>query len=93
MGHFTHIWSALRHYHSSASSTVSPSSGIAVATSAVKLPHSDRKHREWRSVTISILNYCFLEKIKDKLNAKNGPKVADGNVAMRTEFSGRLESK
>ena len=27
VGNFTHIWSALRHYHSSASSTVSPSSG------------------------------------------------------------------
>ena len=26
-------------------------------------------------------------------NAKSGPKVADGNVAMRTKFSGRLESK
>ena len=26
-------------------------------------------------------------------NAKSGPNVADGNVAMRTKFSGRLESK
>ena len=30
----------------------------------------------------------FVKKIK-----KSGPKVADGNVAMRTKFSGRLESK
>ena len=37
----------------------------------------------------------FVKKIKDneKWNAKSGPNVADGNVAMRTKFSGRLESK
>ena len=46
--------------------------------------------REWRSVTIFILNYCFSEKIKDNGNAKSGPKAAYGNFAMRTKFSGRL---
>ena len=35
----------------------------------------------------------FVKKIKDNGTAKSGPKVADGNVAMRTKFSGRLESK
>ena len=35
----------------------------------------------------------FVKKNKGQWNAKNGPKVADGNVAMRTNFSGRLESK
>ena len=35
----------------------------------------------------------FFVKNKGQWNAKSGPKVADGNVAMRTEFSGRLESK
>ena len=32
-------------------------------------------------------------KNKGQWNAKSGPKIADGNVAMRTKFSGRLESK
>ena len=41
--------------------------------------------REWRSLTISILNYCFSKKNKGQWNAKSGPKVADGNVAMRTK--------
>ena len=44
-------------------------------------------------MTISILNYCFSYKNKGQWNAKSGPKVADGNVAMRTKVSGRLESK
>ena len=35
----------------------------------------------------------FFVKNKGQWNAKSGPKVADGNVAMRTKFSGRLESK
>ena len=32
-------------------------------------------------------------KNKGQWHAKSDPKVADGNVAMRTKFSGRLESK
>ena len=35
----------------------------------------------------------FFVKNKGQWNAKSGPKVADRNVAMRTTFSGRLESK
>ena len=35
----------------------------------------------------------FFVKNNGQWNAKSGPKVADGNVAMRTKFSGRLESK
>ena len=35
----------------------------------------------------------FVKKNKGQWNAKSGPKVADGNVAMRTKFSGRLELK
>ena len=35
----------------------------------------------------------FFVKNKGQWNAKSDPKVADGNVAMRTEFSGRLESQ
>ena len=35
----------------------------------------------------------FVKKNKGQWNAKSGPKVADGNVAMRTKFSGRLDSK
>ena len=35
----------------------------------------------------------FFVKNKGQWNAKSGPNVADGNVAMRTKFSGRLESK
>ena len=35
----------------------------------------------------------FFVNNKGQWNAKSGPKVADGNVAMRTKFSGRLESK
>ena len=35
----------------------------------------------------------FVKKIKDKGNAKSGPKIAGRNVAMRTKLSGRLESK
>ena len=61
------------------------------STPKSSLPFS--KHREWRSMTISILNYCFSQNNKGQWNAKSGPKVADGNVAMRTKFSGRLESK
>ena len=30
---------------------------------------------------------------KGQWNEKSGPNVADGNVAMRTQISGRLESK
>ena len=60
------------------------------STPKSSLPFS--KHREGRSVTISILNFFFV-KNKGQWNAKSGPNVADGNVAMRTKFSGRLESK
>ena len=35
----------------------------------------------------------FFVKNKGQWNTKSGPKVVDGNVAMRTQFSGRLESK
>ena len=35
----------------------------------------------------------FFVKNKGQWNAKSGPNVADGNVALRTKFSGRLESK
>ena len=35
----------------------------------------------------------FVKKNTGQWNAKSGPKVADGNAAMRTTFSGRLESK
>ena len=35
----------------------------------------------------------FHSKNKGQWNTKSGPKVVDGNVAMRTKFSGRLESK
>ena len=35
----------------------------------------------------------FFVKNKGQCNAKSGPKVADGNVAMRKKMSGRLESK
>ena len=35
----------------------------------------------------------FLVKNKGKWNAKSGPKAAYGNFAMRTKFSGRLETK
>ena len=35
----------------------------------------------------------FLVTNKGKWNAKSGPKAAYGNFAMRTKFSGRLESK
>ena len=48
---------------------------------------------EWRSVTISIQKLLFFVKNKGQWNAKSGPKVADGNVAMRTKILRRLESK
>ena len=35
----------------------------------------------------------FLVKNKGQWNAKSGPKAAYGNFAMRTKFTGRLESK
>ena len=35
----------------------------------------------------------FFVNNKGQWNAKSGPNVADGNVAMRTKISGRLESK
>ena len=35
----------------------------------------------------------FLVKKKGQWNAKSGTKAAYGNFAMRTKFSGRLESK
>ena len=35
----------------------------------------------------------FVKKNKGQWNAKSGPKAAYGNFAMRTNFSGRLESK
>ena len=35
----------------------------------------------------------FLVKKKGQWNAKSGPKAAYGNFAIRTKFSGRLETK
>ena len=35
----------------------------------------------------------FLVKNKGQWNAKSGPKAAYGNFAMRTKFSGRMDSK
>ena len=35
----------------------------------------------------------FIVKNKGQWNAKSGPKAAYGNFAMRTKFSGRLETK
>ena len=35
----------------------------------------------------------FLVKKKGQWNAKSGPKAAYGNFAMRTKFSGRMDSK
>ena len=35
----------------------------------------------------------FLVKNKGQWNTKSGPKAAYGNFAVRTKFSGRLESK
>ena len=35
----------------------------------------------------------FLVKNKGQWNTKSGPKAAYGNFAMRTKFSGRLDSK
>ena len=35
----------------------------------------------------------FLVKNKGQWNAKSGPKAAYGNFAMRTTFSGRMDSK
>ena len=35
----------------------------------------------------------FLVKNKGQWNAKSGPKAAYGHFAMRTKFSGRLETK
>ena len=35
----------------------------------------------------------FLVKNRGQWNAKSGPKAAYGNFAMRTQFSGRLDSK
>ena len=35
----------------------------------------------------------FLVKNKGQWNAKSGPKAAYGNFAMRTQFSGRMDSK
>ena len=35
----------------------------------------------------------FLVKNKGQWHAKSGPKAAYGNCAMRTKFSGRLDSK
>ena len=35
----------------------------------------------------------FLVKNKGQWNAKSGPKATYGNFAMRTKFSGRLDSK
>ena len=62
------------------------------STPKSSLPFS--KHREWRSVTIFHSKLLFfVKKKKGQWNAKSGPKVADGNVAMRTKLSGRLESK
>ena len=84
MGNFTHIWSALRHYHSSASS----GGDICGKTPAFRSKTSRvAKRDDFHSKLL------FSVKNKGQWNAKSGPKVADGNVAMRTQFSGRLESK
>ena len=42
---------------------------------------------------VSHSKLLFFVTNKGQWNAKSGPKVADGNVAMRTNFSGCLESK
>ena len=68
--------------------------------------HDDFGVEAFWAITITVFNtsrvakrddfhskLLFFVKNKGQWNAKSGPKVADGNVAMRTQFSGRLESK
>ena len=60
-------------------------------TRVVHLPHSG----ETTTAERDDLHYksSFLVKNKGQWNAKSGPKAAYGNFAMRTKFSGRLETK
>ena len=54
---------------------------------ATKLRMITVKRDDFRSKSL------FLVKNKGQWNAKSGPKAAYGNFAMRTRFSGRLDSK
>ena len=65
--------------------------GLCYFNLVVYLPQSGDRPR--RSVTILHSKSLFLVKNKGQWNAKSGPKAAYGNFAMRTKFSGRLESK
>ena len=60
-------------------------------TRVVHLPHSG----ETTTAERDDLHYksSFLVKNKGQWNAKSGPKAAYLNFAMRTKFSGRLETK
>ena len=55
--------------------------------SATELRTITAKRDDFRSKSL------FLVKNKGQWNAKSGPKAAYGNFAMRTKFSGRLDSK
>ena len=55
--------------------------------SATELRTITAKPDDFRSKSL------FLVKNKGKWNAKSDPKAACGNFAMRTKFSGRLDSK
>ena len=52
---------------------------------------------EWRKTAAKLDDFrsksLFLVKNKGQWNAKSGPKAAYGNFAMRTKFSGSLDSK
>ena len=52
----------------------------------------------WRTTTAKRDDFhskslFLVKKNKGQWNAKSGPKAAYGNFAMRTKFSGRLETK
>ena len=55
--------------------------------SATELRTITSKRDDFRSKSL------FLVTNKGQWNAKSGPKAACGNFAMRTKFSGRLDSK
>ena len=55
--------------------------------SATELRTITAKRDDFRSKSL------FLVKNKGQWNARSGPKAACGNFAMRTKFSGRLDSK
>ena len=59
----------------------------ATCLSATELRTITAKRDDFRSKSL------FLVKNKGQWNAKSGPKAAYGNFAMRTKFSGRLDSK